>query len=131
MTEVLVAPDPLLLARAWLLRYFPRVEVGVPDKWAWNDLLIVLSNTGGAGEYGRVLSESRLTVEVTHPRIAAASDAAFKCLALLQEWTRQTDGVYWRGEYGHPAYQPTDTGPAYIFTVGIAFKSKPVTINPL
>lgn len=130
MADVLVPQDPVLRARAYLLRYFPRVEVQVPPKWAWDDLLVVLTDTGGAGEYDRVLSDARITVEVSHPRIKNASEAARVIQGLLREWQHIEDGVYWRSEVGRPAFYPDDeTGtPKYIQTVSLAFRSEPRSI---
>lgn len=133
MPDVLVAQDPVLRARAFLKQYFPRVEIAVPAKWAFKDLLIVLSDTGGSGVYDRVLSESLLTVEVSHPRVAEASLVARKILGLLQAWPDLEAGVYWRREVGRPAYQPDDDTdvPSYIFTVALAFRSDSMTVDPL
>lgn len=132
MTEVLVAQDPALRARAFLKKYFDPVEVQVPPKWPWTSLLIVLTDNGGPGEYSKVLSDCTLTVEVSHPKVKVASDTARQILGLLHEWPHLEEGVYWRREIGRPAFQPDDdTGvPSYIFTVSLAFRSDLVALPP-
>lgn len=130
MTEVLIPQDPVLRARAFLQRYFKRVEMRVPDRWAWRETLILLRDAGGAGEYDRVLSDARLTVEVSDPSVRVASDTARRVLAMLKEWPRIESGVYFRSEVGAPAYFPDDeTGtPLYVFTVSLAFKHVPTVV---
>lgn len=125
MAGVILAQDPVLRARAFLKLYFPRVEIRVPHQWPWQEQLIVLRDGGGSGEYSRVLSESRLTVEVSDPSVAKASLAAREVLALLRSWQDMEEGVYWRSEVSRPAYFPDDdTGtPLYTFTVSLAFLS--------
>lgn len=130
MVDVLLSQDPVLRARAFLKRYFERVEMQVPHSWPWKSTLIVLRDGGGAGEYDRVLSDARLTVEVSDPSVKVASDTARRVLALLHEWPRLESGVYFRSEAGRPAYFPDDeTGtPLYTFTVNLAFKHVPAVI---
>lgn len=133
MADVLIAQDPVLRARTFLRRYFSRVEVQVPSGWPWRETLIVLRDGGGAGEYDRVLTDARLTVEVSSPRIADASLTARRVLGLLREWPHLERGVYWRYPASSPAYFPDDdTGtPLYTFTVNLAFKSAVEAIEPL
>ena len=76
MVDVLLSQDPILRARSFLKRYFPRVEMQVPHGWTWRSTLIVLRDGGGAGEYDRVLSDARLTVEVSDPSVKVASGLA-------------------------------------------------------
>ena len=130
MVDVLLSQDPILRARTFLKRYFPRVEIQVPHGWAWKTTLIVLRDGGGAGEYDRVLSDARLTVEVSDPSVKVASDTARRVLALLHEWPRLESDVYFRSEAGRPAYFPDDeTGtPLYTFTVNLAFKHVPAVV---
>lgn len=130
MVDVLLSQDPVLRARSFLKRYFERVEMQVPRDWPWKSTLVVLRDGGGAGEYDRVLSDARLTVEVSDPSVKVASDTARQVLALLREWPRIESGVYFRAEAGRPAYFPDDeTGtPLYTFTVSLAFKHVPAVI---
>lgn len=130
MVDVLLSQDPVLRARSFLKRYFERVEIQVPHDWPWKSTLVVLRDGGGAGEYDRVLSDARLTVEVSDPSVKVASDTARQVLALLREWPRIESGVYFRAEAGRPAYFPDDeTGtPLYTFTVSLAFKHVPAVI---
>lgn len=130
MVDVLLSQDPVLRARSFLKRYFERVEMQVPHDWLWKSTLVVLRDGGGAGEYDRVLSDARLTVEVSDPSVKVASDTARRVLALLREWPRIESGVYFRAEAGRPAYFPDDeTGtPLYTFTVSLAFKHVPAVI---
>lgn len=130
MVDVLLSQDPVLRERSFLKRYFERVEIQVPRDWPWKSTLVVLRDGGGAGEYDRVLSDARLTVEVSDPSVKVASDTARQVLALLREWPRIESGVYFRAEAGRPAYFPDDeTGtPLYTFTVSLAFKHVPAVI---
>lgn len=130
MVDVLLSQDPVLRARAFLKGYFSRVEIRVPPGWDWKSTLVVIRDGGGAGEYDRVLSDARLTVEVSDPSVKVASDTARQVLALLREWPRIESGVYFRAEAGRPAYFPDDeTGtPLYTFTVSLAFKHVPAVI---
>ena len=116
--------------RAFLKQYFERVEIQVPHGWAWRSTLIVLRDGGGAGEYDRVLSDARLTGEVSDPSVKVASDTTRRVLAVLHEWPRLESGVYFRSEAGRPAYFPDDeTGtPLYTFTVNLAFKHVPAVV---
>ena len=130
MVDVLLSQDPILRARAFLKQYFERVEIQVPHGWAWRSTLIVLRDGGGAGEYDRVLSDARLTGEVSDPSVKVASDTTRRVLAVLHEWPRLESGVYFRSEAGRPAYFPDDeTGtPLYTFTVNLAFKHVPAVV---
>lgn len=130
MVDVLLSQDPVLRARAFLKQYFERVEIQVPHGWAWRSTLIVLRDGGGAGEYDRVLSDARLTGEVSDPSVKVASDTTRRVLAVLHEWPRLESGVYFRSEAGRPAYFPDDeTGtPLYTFTVNLAFKHVPAVV---
>lgn len=130
MVDVLLSQDPVLRARAFLKAFFPRVEIQVPPGWAWKSTLVVLRDGGGSGEYDRVLSDARLTVEVSDPSVRVASETARKVLALLHEWPRIESGIYFRSEAGRPAYFPDDeTGtPLYTFTVSLAFKHVPAVV---
>lgn len=130
MVDVLLSQDPVLRARAFLKLYFPRVEIRVPHGWDWKSTLVVLRDGGGSGEFDRVLSDARLTVEVSDPSVAVASRVAREVLALLHEWQHLEAGVYFRAEAGRPAYFPDDdTGtPLYTFTVNLAFKHVPAVI---
>ena len=133
MVDVLLSQDPVLRARAFLKQYFERVEIQVPHGWAWKTTLIVLRDGGGAGEYDRVLSDARLTGEVSDPSVKVASDTTRRVLAVLHEWPRLESGVYFRSEAGRPAYFPDDeTGtPLYTFTVNLAFKHVPAVVPAL
>lgn len=133
MADVILSQDPVFRARAFLKLYFPNVEIQVPHKWGWKSTLIVLRDGGGSGEYSRVLSDSRITVEVSDPSVAKASITAREVLALLRSWQDIEQGVYWRSEVGRPAYFPDDdTGtPLYTFTVSLAFLSASATVEPL
>lgn len=130
MVDVLLSQDPVLRARAFLKGYFSRVEIRVPPGWDWKSTLVVIRDGGGGGEYDRVLSDARLTVEVSDPSVGVASTVARQVLALLHEWPRMESGVYFRAEAGRPAYFPDDdTGtPLYTFTVNLAFKHVPAVI---
>lgn len=130
MVDVLISQDPVLRARAFLKGYFSRVEIRVPPGWDWRSTLVVVRDGGGSGEYDRVLSDARLTVEVSDPSVGVASKVARQVLALLHEWPRIESGVYFRAEAGRPAYFPDDeTGtPLYTFTVNLAFKHVPAVI---
>ena len=67
MVDLLTAPDPVVAARTYLSRYVANVHGGVPPEWEWQAPLVVLRDGGGAGEYSRVLNDSRITVEVSAP----------------------------------------------------------------
>lgn len=133
MAELLVTPDPVVRARSYLQRYVATVEGGVPADWKWAAPLVVLLDGGGGGEYDRVLSEARLTVEASAPTRGEASALARRVLALLRAWQDAERGVYWGGEVSRPAYFPDDeTGtPLYVFTVSLVFRAIPEAIDPL
>lgn len=133
MVDVLLTQDPILRARAFLKGYFPRVEMQVPPGWGWKSTLVIVRDGGGSGEYDQVLSDARLTVEVSDPSVAKASLTIRQILALLHEWPRLESGVYFRSEAGRPAYFPDDaTGtPLYSVTVNLAFKHVPAEVPSL
>lgn len=130
MPDIIDFPDGGDEARKYLSKFFPNVSYQVPEQWDWSDLLVVVTNSGGTGEYSRFLSETLVTVEVFDPRVATASGTARTALGLLRSWATETPGVYWRGEAGTPAYAPDDeTGcPGFIFTVVLAFHGRSVTV---
>ena len=133
MTDILVTPDPVLRARAFLSRFFERVEVTVPAGWDYSSPLLHVRDGGGSGPYDAVLDECLLTVEVTAPRIAEASSIARSAFGVMQAWPGLEKGVYWRSCVGRPVFESdTDNGiPMYVFTVEMAFRMEAATIDDL
>ena len=128
MADLIIPPDPILRARAYLAAQgVGNVQGGVPAGWAWDEPLVVLRDAGGSGEYSRVLFESRLSVEASAPTRPEASSLARRVLALLRAWEDREGGVYWRGQLGNPAYFPDDeTGtPLYTFAIQVAIRGEP------
>lgn len=131
MTDIIVSPDPMLMAREYLARFYRNVHVQTPHGWEFKDLLVVVSDVGGSGNRSIALEDVLLTVEVSHPQIATASRVAREIAGLLREWPYVADGVYWRNMVGRPTFRPDDgTGvPEYILTVSMSFRKHRATVS--
>lgn len=135
MAQIIIPPDPVPPARAYLSRFFPDVVGGVPPGWRWDRPLVVLRDGGGAGTRARVLFPTRLTVECSAPDRAVASELAGRVHGLLRAWEDYAEGVHWGATVGRPVFFPDDeTGtPLYQLTVQLFMRGIvqdfPETVN--
>lgn len=132
-TPVIIFPDPVERAIAWLSKYFD------PETWISQDVpadradeMIVITDTGGAGVYDVVFDETRLTVDVWAVDSVRASELARKVYALLRAWPGQERDVYMRRGWSRPRYFPDDETriPRYVFTAQLSFRGAPVEVSP-
>lgn len=131
MASIVRFPDPMLECIRYLSRYYPLVVPEVPEGWAWDGLLIVVTDVGGGGAYEVVLDDARLMIEIAHPDHAVASEAARTVYGLLRQWPAEQSGVYWRDTIMRPTWSPDEQTrtPGYAMTVALAFRGEAVKIN--
>lgn len=125
--------DPVTLAMRYLNGFYPgRVSREEPDyeEYDKDALLILVRDGGGSGEYAYQLQDVRLTVEVRSGSQSEAAKVANRVDALVRDWTFREGGVYYRGGFSRPLYQPEPERriPAYLWTVNLAFRGHPLTI---
>lgn len=134
VTEVILFPDPVVRAIAFLTAYLPA------DVWVSQDIpadrpqeLVTVTDTGGAGVHDHVLDETRLTLDVWAPNSPRASQLARTIYALLRAWPGTEPGVYLRKGWSRPAYFPDSETriPRYVLTVTFSFRGEAVEVSPV
>lgn len=124
--------DPVAAAIEYLTPYVRRVEGGEPDgkDYAPDELIVIVQDGGGGGEYSHQLSDTRLTFEVRAGDRGLAADTASLVDALIRDWPYRAGGVYYRGALSRPTFSPEPERriPAYLWTVNLAFRGHPLTI---
>jgi len=128
MPTIVVFPDVPALVIAYLQQYFPAATVvgmNVPEGWEWDDLLIVVVDTGGPGEKAVILDESYITVTVSHPDAAEASDTARVVHGLLKNLPYSNTAVRWVESVQRPTFEADDKeeAPAYSMTVAVTSRA--------
>lgn len=132
--EITVPQDPVVRALSYLTPYLDAVpQPEVPANWEWGPLLVVVTDTGGAGERDVVLDDARLTVEVSHQDSVIASETCRRIHGLLRAWQGQEPGVYWLRTLQRPTYTPDEQTrtPAYTTTVELSFRAGTLDATPL
>ena len=134
MTELIIFPDPIARAIAFLTPYLPA------DVWVSQDVpaerpaeLVAITDTGGAGIHDHVLDETRLTLDVWAPSSPRASELARFIYALLRAWPGLEKGVYRRDGWTRPEYLPDSETriPRYVLTVTFSFRGEAVEVSPV
>lgn len=125
--------DPVTRTMRYLNRFYPgQVVREEPDYEDYDKdaLLILVRDGGGSGEYAHQLQDVRLTFEVRSGSQREAAQVANRVDALVRDWTFREGGVYYRGGFSRPLYQPEPERriPAYVWTVNLAFRGHPLTI---
>lgn len=125
--------DPVTRTMRYLNRFYPgQVVREEPDYEDYDKdaLLILVRDGGGSGEYAYQLQDVRLTFEVRSGSQREAAQVANRVDALVRDWTFREGGVYYRGGFSRPLYQPEPERriPAYLWTVNLAFRGHPLTI---
>lgn len=124
--------DPVVRAVEYLSSYVRRVVAGEPDgsDYDQDELIVIVQDGGGAGEYAYQLSDTRLTFEVRAGDRGLAAETATLVDALIRDWPYRAGGVYYRGALSRPTFSPEADRriPAYVWTVNFAFRGHPLTI---
>lgn len=124
--------DPVVRAVEYLSSYVRRVVAGEPDGSDYDpdELIVIVQDGGGAGEYAYQLSDTRLTFEVRAGDRGLAAETATLVDALIRDWPYRAGGVYYRGALSRPTFSPEADRriPAYVWTVNFAFRGHPLTI---
>lgn len=124
--------DPVVAAVRYLRPYVPRVEGGEPDGKDYdpNELIVIVQDGGGVGEYAYQLSDTRLTFEVRSGNRSEASETASLVEALIRDWPYRAGGVYYRGALSRPTFSPEADRriPAYVWTVNLSFRGHPLSV---
>lgn len=126
--EIVKLQDPVARAIAYVRPFIPaggEIHMDVPARWAWDRLLVVVSDTGGRGERDVVLDDVRLTTTVFHPDSVAASESARNLHGLLRQWPYQESGVRFLRTLTRPTFDPDGATrtPGYTSTVELSFKA--------
>lgn len=125
--------DPVTRAMKYLSGFnLGRVAREEPDydDYDQDALLILVRDGGGSGEYAYQLQDVRLTLEVRSGSQREAAQVANRVDALVRDWTYREGGVYYRGAFSRPLYQPEPERriPAYVWTVNLSFRGHPLPI---
>ena len=124
--------DPVVRAVEYLSSYVRRVVAGEPDGSDYDpdELIVIVQDGGGAGEYAYQLSDTRLTFEGRAGDRGLAAETATLVDALIRDWPYRAGGVYYRGALSRPTFSPEADRriPAYVWTVNFAFRGHPLTI---
>ena len=133
MGEVFQFDDPVSRAVRYLNGFgLWDVEREEPDGYTYDGVLVLIHDGGGAGEYSRQLSDTRLTFDVRAgpERQRDAAEAASLVDALVRDWSYREGGVYYRGALSRPTFSPEADRrlPAYVWTVNLAFRGRPLSM---
>jgi len=130
VTDIIVSPDPTVKARAFLMPIFPQAEFAQKVPAEMPELLVTITDTGGAGRHDVVMDEVRLTFDVYGPTSGEASELARDLFGVLWAWPELHQGVYRRRGWTRPAWLPDDaTGCArYVLTATFDFRGSPKSI---
>lgn len=124
--------DPVVAAVRYLKPYVRRVEGGEPDGKDYDpeELIVIVQDGGGAGEYAYQLSDTRLTFEVRSGDRGLAADTATLVDALIRDWPYRAGGVYYRGALSRPTFSPEADRriPAYVWTVNLSFRGHSLSV---
>ncbi|WP_206064431.1 hypothetical protein [Rothia koreensis] len=124
--------DPVVAAVRYLRPYVRRVEGGEPDGKDYDpdELIVIVQDGGGAGEYAYQLSDTRLTFEVRSGDRGLAADTATLVDALIRDWPYRSGGVYYRGALSRPTFSPEADRriPAYVWTVNLSFRGHSLSV---
>lgn len=138
MAQVVILTDPVARAITFLAPYLPEPSgpyLDVPSGWDWSsqDPLVIVTDTGGAGERDVVLDDVRLTLEVSHPDSVMASRVCRELHGLMRQWQSLEPGVYWGRTIQRPTYSPDEETrtPSYSATVELTFRAEQIEINPV
>lgn len=127
-----VFDDPVTAAIDYLEPYVRRVVGGEPDGKDYDpdELIVIVEDGGGSGEYAHQLSDVRLTFDVRSGNRSEASAEASRVDALVRDWSFRAPGVYYRGALSRPTFQPEADRriPAYVWTVNLTFRGHELTI---
>lgn len=128
MVEILTFQDPVIRALDYLRDYVDGTLVGeVPYDWDWerNEILVVVTDTGGAGERDVVLDDTWLTLSVGHPDSVVASEQAGVVHGLLRAWPYEESGVRFLRTIQRPTFvADSETRyPSYEMTVELSFRA--------
>lgn len=134
MTEIQLMPDPVARALRFLTLYYPAGSLGIErPRESFEELLIVVSDTGGAGQVDHAFDEVRLTVEVFDRDAETASRVAREVAGLFRVWPWEEAGVYAHRVISRPYWDPDpdlDSLPCYTQTHEFRFRGQPTTITP-
>lgn len=124
MTDIIVSPEPTVTTRNYLVPIFPDVEFAQTVPAEMPELLVTITDTGGAGRHDVVMDEVRLTFDVYGPTSGEASELARDLFGVLWAWPDLHQGVYRRRGWARPAWLPDDATrrPRYVFTATFDFR---------
>lgn len=128
MPEIILFQDPIERATSYLSQWVPSPAgpfFDVPADWAWSDLLVTVTDTGGAGERDVVWDDTRITVDVYHPDSIRASEVSRSLHGLVRAWPSQEKGVRFLRTLSRPTHRPDNATrtPGFFFTVELSFKA--------
>ena len=94
MKQLIVGPDPLILARKWLALHIDAPVFGERPARLPSGPFVILRESGGGRKRALVISPFYFAVEVWHDTTEAASELASRVAAAFDAWTGETtDGV--------------------------------------
>src|SRR5699024_1885532 len=89
MAQIIRLQDPVARVIEYLGSFVPETAgpfLQVPANWAWDDLLVTITDVGGDGERHVILDAARLMVEVWHPDSMVASGWCRDLHRLISAW---------------------------------------------
>lgn len=133
MGEIIVAPDPVLLARSWLLEHLDGVTVVKNRPDPVTGQVVVVRRSGGVPALF-VTDSAWLSVEVFAPTDRAVSDLAHHVFGLLRAMAGEVVGgaQCYRVEIlaapaDMPLVDPAESQrPRYTFTLQVTFRASAI-----
>lgn len=129
MTSVVVFPDPVAMARAWLLQHYKTTKItqSTPPGWDWNSNTLIRIIPGGSSSPRNVVRvDCDLIFEITDPDAMVASRVAREVMALMKAWPDTNHSVYWGFVVTGVRFDPDPNvkTPLYTFTVRMGFRGQ-------
>ena len=130
MAEFIRLQDPVARTIKYLGFFVPKTAgpfLQVPANWAWDDLLVTVTDVGGDGERRIAFDDVRLMIEVWHPDSVTASEWCRDLHGLLRSWRDHdpTKTVIFLRTTQRPTFMPDEATrtPGYFTIVDLSFRA--------
>src|SRR5690625_232365 len=130
MAEFIRLQDPVARTVEYLGSFIPKTAgpfLQVPANWAWDDLLVTVTDVGGEGERRRVLDDGRLMIEMWHPASVTPSPWCRDLHALIRSGRGRDESkpVTFLRTTQRPTFMPDEATrtPGYFTLLDLTFRA--------
>src|SRR5699024_1896033 len=130
MAEFIRLQDPVARTIEYLGFFVPKTAgpfLQVTANWAWDDLLVTVTDVGGDGERRIAFDDVRLMVEVWHPDLVTASSWFLVLHWLTKSWRDRDESkaVTFLRTTQRPTFMPDEATrtPGYFTIVDLSFRA--------